>query len=177
MVDERLARAGTALARRHEVLAARRPVPSWEIRSPDGLSRRFGSGAPEFTIVVRDQRGAQVLADRDQLGVAQAYLEGSLDVEGDMAAALSMRDLFHDWHPIAQAGRFLGPLIHGQVSSDDRFISTHYDEDPEFFLTFMDSRHRCYSHALYEEADESLEDAMTRKMAFALAAIPVKPGE
>jgi cyclopropane-fatty-acyl-phospholipid synthase len=177
MIDELLVRAGVALGRRHGRLAALRAVPSWEIRSEDGLTRRFGEGQPSFTIVVRDRRGARALADRDQLGVATAYIQGWLDVEGDMAAALSMRDLFHDWHPILQASRFLGPLVRGQVRSDDRFIAMHYDDDPEFFLSFMDTRHRCYSHAVYRDADESLEDAMTRKMALALEAIEVKPGD
>jgi cyclopropane-fatty-acyl-phospholipid synthase len=177
MIEELVVRAGTALAERHGSLPRHRAVPSLEIRSPNGHVRRIGTDEPAFAIIVRDERGASALLARDQLAVALAYVEGSLDIDGDMVAALSARDLFHDRHLISQVRRFIGPLVRGQVASDRRFIAAHYDMDPEFFLSFMDSRHRCYSHAVYLDQAESLEDAMTRKLDLALEAIGVKPGD
>ena len=143
----------------------------------DGHSHTFGSGHPEFTILVKDSHGAKALASLDQFGVAVAYLNGSLDVEGDLAAALKMRDFFRDIHPIKWASQFVPALIHGRKASDRKAISSHYDEDSDFFLSFLDERHRCYTEGVFAYDDEPIEDAMTRKMDIALEAIGAKPGD
>ena len=57
-----------------------------------------------------DARGAKALATLDQFGVAVAYLEGWLDVDGDLAAALRMRRFFRDIHPIAWVSQFAPSL-------------------------------------------------------------------
>ena len=54
---------------------------------------------------------------------------------------------------------------------DRATISQHYDEDSEFFLTFLDRRHRCYTEGVFACDDEPLEDAMTRKMDLAIDAL------
>jgi cyclopropane-fatty-acyl-phospholipid synthase len=137
----------------------------------------FGSGEPLFTITITDPRGAKALAGLDQLGVAVAYLQGWLDVEGDLAEALKMRRFFTDFHPVAWVGRFLPALVRGRREDDRLAISHHYDEDSDFFLTFLDTRHRCYTQGVFASDDEPLEDAMTRKMDLALDAIAVRPGD
>jgi cyclopropane-fatty-acyl-phospholipid synthase len=138
---------------------------------------QFGSGEPAFTITVRDWRGAKALAGLDQFGVAVAYLEGWLDIDGDLAAALKIRQFFRDFHPVAWVSRFAPALIHGRKEHDRRSISAHYDEDSDFFLTFLDTRHRCYTEGVFAYDDEPLEDAMTRKMELALQALEIKPGD
>jgi cyclopropane-fatty-acyl-phospholipid synthase len=137
----------------------------------------FGSGEPAFTITVRDGRGARALAGLDQFGVAVAYLQGWLDVDGDLVAALRMRKFFKDFHPIAWFSQFAPALVRGRAEHDRRSISAHYDEDSEFFLTFLDNRHRCYTEGVFAYDDEPLEDAMTRKMELAVEALGVKPGD
>ena len=73
--------------------------------------------------------------------------------------------------------QFIPALIRGRVNSDKKAISHHYDEDSDFFLTFLDERHRCYTEGVFARDDEPLADAMTRKMDIALDAIGVKPGD
>ena len=68
-------------------------------------------------------------------------------------------------------------LIHGRKASDRRPISSHYDEDSDFFLSFLDERHRCYTEGVFAYDDEPIEDAMTRKMDIAIEAIGAKPGD
>lgn len=143
----------------------------------DGRRHVVGDGEPRFTITVRDPRAVPVLASLDQFQIAVAYLDGWLDIDGDMLAAMSMRFMFRDMHPVAYLSRFLTPLLAGQTAADRQFIASHYDEDPDFFQTFLDTRHRCYTHGLFAGDDEPLEDAMTRKMERALEAIDVGPGQ
>ncbi len=51
----------------------------------------------------------------------------------------------------------------------------HYDTDAEFFLLFLDARHRAYSQAVYLQDEEALEDAQTRKLDFTLEAVKARP--
>ncbi|GIH17384.1 class I SAM-dependent methyltransferase [Rugosimonospora africana] len=166
------------LQRRYQKFFADRPAIPFAVASgPGAAAHTFGSGDPAFTITVTDARGAKALAGLDQLGVAVAYLEGWLDVDGDLVAALKMRKFFHDVHPVAWVSQFAPALVRGKKEHDARSISAHYDEDSEFFLTFLDTRHRCYTEGVFEYDEESLEDAMTRKMDLAIEAIGVKPGD
>lgn len=167
----------SALQRRYETFFASRPGVPFAVAGPDGPARTLGAGDPQFTIVIKDERGAKALAALDQFAVAVAYLQGSLDVDGDLAAALRIRSFFSDRHPIAFLGRFVPALVRGRREDDRRSISHHYDEDSEFFLTFLDRRHRCYTEGVFASDDEPLEDAMTRKMDLALEAIGVEPGD
>jgi cyclopropane-fatty-acyl-phospholipid synthase len=163
--------------RYHSFFAGGPAIPFAVAPRPGAPAHAFGSGEPVFTITVTDPRGAKALAGLDQFGVAVAYLEGWLDVEGDLATALKMRRFFRDFHPVAWVSQFAPALIRGKREHDRRSISAHYDEDSEFFLTFLDTRHRCYTEGVFAYDDEPLEDAMTRKMDLAIEAIGVKPGD
>ncbi|MEV1289871.1 class I SAM-dependent methyltransferase [Micromonospora sp. NPDC049679] len=165
------------LQRRYDAFFAARPPVPFAVAPAGGPAHLFGAGEPQFTIRVTDARGAKALAALDQFAVAVAYLQGWLDVDGDLAAALRMRAFFTDFHPLAWVSRFGPALLRGGKEDDRRAISHHYDEESEFFLTFLDTRHRCYTEGVFAADDEPLEDAMTRKMDLALDAIGVKPGD
>jgi cyclopropane-fatty-acyl-phospholipid synthase len=156
--------------------ADREPV-SFAVQVPDGQNRAFGPDRPSFTIVAKDDEGVRALSSMDQLQVALAYLQGHLDLDGDMMAVLAMRRFFPDIHPIAWLSRFAPMVFRGKAEHDRRSISAHYDRESEFFLTFLDTRHRCYTEGVFVSDDEPLEDAMTRKMDLAIQAVGVKPGD
>jgi cyclopropane-fatty-acyl-phospholipid synthase len=132
---------------------------------------------PAFTISVLDERGAKALASLDQFQVAIAYLKGWIDLDGDLVTALAMRKFFPDFHPVAWLGRFTPALFQGGKEHDRKSISAHYDRESDFFMTFMDKRHRCYTQGVFASDDEPLEDAMTRKMDLAIDSLGLKPGD
>lgn len=163
------------LRRRHGEMAARGDAVPFAVRA-NGSAEAFGDGDPAFTFVVREPRALDALASLDGLLVAEAYLGGALDVEGDLERVLAMRDLFSDRHPFLYAWRFVQPRLFGRVRSDEGWIAAHYDADPDFFLRFLDTRHRAYSQGVYARDDEPLEDAVTRKLDFAREAAELRPG-
>jgi cyclopropane-fatty-acyl-phospholipid synthase len=173
--------AGTDLLRtlnkRYRAYFAHRAPVTFAVATHDGLKQTFGTGEPAFTITVADAKGARALTSLDQLQVAVAYLRGHLDVEGDLMAVLAMRRFFPDIHPIAWLARFAPGFLQGKAEHDRRAISAHYDRESDFFLTFMDKRHRCYTQGVFASDDEPLEDAMTRKMDIAIEAIGAQPGD
>jgi cyclopropane-fatty-acyl-phospholipid synthase len=151
---------------------------SFAVRLPDGSEHTVGpaGSAPEAVLVVVNRQGLEALGSFDLTRVAEAYLEGDLDAEGDLARLLAMRAILTDRHPVRYAAKFLRPLVRGQIKSDHDYIEHHYENDPDFYLAFLDRRHRAYSQGVFEHSDEPLEDAITRKLDFALAAIEVGPG-
>jgi len=176
-MDRRFQRLVSMLERRYDdFFAAGQHVP-FGLRLAGGPRHVFGSAEPAFTLVVQDRNAVAALSTLDLMAIGEAYLAGALDVEGDILRVLSLRDLFRDRHPLLWAWKFIRPLMYGQVKSDARFIAEHYDEDPDFFLTFLDGRHRCYSQGVFEHDDEPLEAGIRRKLDFALDAIGVREGE
>lgn len=166
------------LQRRYQTFfAGRTPVSFAVVPAPGAAAHTFGPDEPVYTISVSDERGAKALASLDQFGVAVAYLNGWLDVDGDLITALKMRTFLRDFHPVAWASQFLPALIRGKREHDRRSISAHYDEDSDFFLTFLDTRHRCYTEGVFAYDDEPIEDAMTRKMDLAIEALGIGPGD
>jgi cyclopropane-fatty-acyl-phospholipid synthase len=167
----------SALDKRYRRYFAHRLPVSFAVQTPQGQRHTFGPDQPLFAIAANDDEGARALSSMDQLQVALAYLQGHLDIDGDMMAALAMRKFFPDLHPVAWLSRFAPMLLRGAGEHDRRSISAHYDRESDFFLTFLDNRHRCYTQGVFASDDEPLEDAMTRKMDLAIEAIGAKPGD
>lgn len=160
--------------RRHAAIEGATP---FALRLLDGSETVIGDGVPDVTLVVTSPTGLDALASFDLATAGEAYLHGDLDVEGDLASMLGMRELFKDRHPLSYAGRFVKPLLRGQVRSDHEYIAHHYEEDPAFFLAFLDRRHRCYSQGVFAHPDESLEDAISRKLAYAVEVTGLQEGD
>jgi cyclopropane-fatty-acyl-phospholipid synthase len=151
-------------------------APSFAIRAPDGQSRTFGSASPSFTLAASNTDAMYALSTMDGLAIAESYLNGNIELEGDVESALRVRDIFTDPHPMVSAWHMLWPRLRGQQQTDKDHISHHYDIDADFFLSFLDKRHRCYSHGIFGSDDESLEDGISHKLDFAVDSVEVKPG-
>ncbi|MGD2116432.1 MAG: class I SAM-dependent methyltransferase [Acidobacteriota bacterium] len=150
----------------------------FELRMPDRTSWPIGDGGePAFTVSITSDRGRAALEAFDELSVAEAYMDGDLDIEGNMLAALKARPILGDRRPLKYLwATYLEPLLRGQARSDKRWIASHYDIDPEFFLLWLDPRIRGYSHGFFTHDDEPLADGMERKFRYAFDACGIEPG-
>lgn len=155
-------------------LADQVSVP-FEIRLSGDRSYRFGKGEPAVQVIVKEQQGLAALSGLDELKICEAYMNGSLDVVGDMLGFVSLREMLNDNHPLHTLWRRIAPMFIGREQTDRQAIASHYDFDSEFYLTFMDPT-RCYSQAVFEHDDEPLELAQQRKLEFAIDACKLKPG-
>jgi cyclopropane-fatty-acyl-phospholipid synthase len=149
----------------------------FRLRFADGSEHRLGDADPAFTLSIHNDRGMAAVRSLDRMRACEAFFRGDLDVEGDFLALVSLRDVFSDRHPVLSAGRFVTARVLGQITSDKRSIAKHYDYGPEFYLLFLDSRHRCYSQAVFARDDEPLEDAVRRKLDYAIEATGLRPGD
>ncbi|WP_136514864.1 class I SAM-dependent methyltransferase [Geomonas edaphica] len=141
-----------------------------------GCSYQFGDAPPLISFTINDRNGLAALCSFDELKFCEAYMSGSIDIEGDMLQLPGFRSILTDRHVLDYLLSRMLPLFIGQTHTNQKAIARHYERDEDFFLTFMDAT-RCYSQAVFERDDEKLETAQLRKLEFALSSCLVKPGD
>jgi cyclopropane-fatty-acyl-phospholipid synthase len=149
----------------------------FEMSFPDGEVLRFGQGAPSFRVTLKNQNAVRAITGLDQVKFADAYMAGDIDLDGDMLRPFELRETLGDTHLVMTAWRFLQPLLFGQVRTNKAAITSHYDIDPEFFLSLLDPITPCYTQGVYLSADESLDVATTRKFDYCFERLQLKPGD
>ncbi len=149
----------------------------FDVVLPDGRRETFGKGAPTFQLTIRNKNGLRAVTGLDEGRIADAYLNGDLDLDGDMIKPFELRGSMKDFHLITEAWRYIQPLIFGQVKTNKAAISSHYDIDSDFFLAFLDPTHPMYTQGIYESADDTLADATKRKFDYAFEKLKLKPGD
>jgi cyclopropane-fatty-acyl-phospholipid synthase len=156
------------------------------------------------TVVIAHRRALRrLLWQPDELGLAQAYVTGELDVDGDLVegftriwSAARERDLHLEKPPARDLARAaLTALRLGAVGTkpkapasqakltgglhsllrDRAAISHHYDLSNEFYALILDE-HMAYSSAYWVNPDGSLEDAQEEKLAMVCRKIGLQPG-
>lgn len=153
-------------------------VPAFELELPDGTAHRLGRAGerPVFRLRVRTRAGLRALLSADECRIGEAYMREDLDFEGPFLAALELRTLLSDTHPLWSVWRFLQPLLLGRVRSDKRWVARHYDYGNDLYFAFLDREHRLYSQALFAADDEPLEAAARRKLDYIMRACRLRPG-
>jgi cyclopropane-fatty-acyl-phospholipid synthase len=154
---------------------ANSPVP-FELVFPDGHRLPFGKGAPRFVTTLRNRNAVRALASMDEGRIGDAYVRGDLDIEGDMLQPFQLRHGMADRHHVLTLWRFLQPLILGQVRTNRRAIASHYDIDPDFFLSFLDREYPLYTQGMFLSSEESLAVATRRKLDFCYDQLHLQPG-
>ena len=144
---------------------------------PDGVARRFGQGAPSFCVRLKNRNAVRAITSLDQVKFADAYLAGDIDIDGDMLRPFELRGSMGDLHPLMTAWRFLQPLLLGQVRTNKAVITSHYDIDAEFFLSFLDPKVPCYTQGVFTNASEKLDVAAVRKFDYCFEKLRLKPGD
>jgi len=147
-----------------------------EVRLWGGRTYRFGAGEPAVKILVKDRKGLSALRRLNELRICEAYMNGNLDVQGDMLGFASLRPGLHDCRPLHDLWQRVAPWLVGRIKTDRHAIAAHYDFASDFYLRFLDPT-RCYSQAVFEQDDEPLETAQRRKLDFAIDACRLEPGD
>jgi cyclopropane-fatty-acyl-phospholipid synthase len=124
----------------------------FEICLPTGRVQSFGRGAPSFRVVLKNRHAVRAIASLDEGRFADSYLAGDIDLDGDMLRPFELRKSMGDFHLLTSAWRFVQPLLFGQTRTNRSAISSHYDIDPDFFLSLLDPVTPCYTQGIYESA-------------------------
>jgi cyclopropane-fatty-acyl-phospholipid synthase len=157
------------------------------LRFWDGSELR-GDDVSDRVVILRDPSAlAHLLRSPGQLGLARAWVEGSLDIEGDLESVLRARGAFAgvrvsppDRARLAAAAlRALGPRalkpppippiearLHGRrhwLTRDRDAVRHHYDVSNRFYQLVLGPT-MVYSCAYFDTPDGTLEAAQERKL-------------
>ena len=139
----------------------------FSLELPNGDKREFGEGKPEFEVFLHTEKAVKSVSSLDEANIAESFLQGEIDIEGNMISPFALRSSLDDRHPIVTAWRFIQPMIFGQVHTNKAAIKSHYDVDVNLFLSFLDPVLPAYSQGVYDNDQENLETALRRKFNYA----------
>ena len=149
---------------------------TWGDHGHSGLSLGDFS-EPTVRMRVRDAAALPLLMQPTLETLGQAYVEGLIDVEGEL------RDILAVAHGLADAASVGEQAVarprrrtdHSRALDSDA-IRYHYDVSNEFYAQWLDPA-MVYSCAYFERGDESLALAQQKKIDHILTKVRLQPGQ
>ena len=145
-----------------------------EVELPSGRQLRIGSGVPRFRVVVHTPAALRRL---DELSLSQAYINGDIDLEGDILAVMDLRKVLEDRLGVSATARLLWELFFlPWTLVNRRATQHHYTLGDDFYLCFTDRQYHFYSHGIFHDDNETLEQASEHKLEQMFEGLCLKPG-
>jgi cyclopropane-fatty-acyl-phospholipid synthase len=162
----------------------------------------FEIAAPTFTLVIKDPIVLrQLVLGRSPLPLANAYINGLVEVEGNFFDAVGVKRYFENfnftlaqrWELLRDAWRLpsrprsipyspfdaqhAADFAHQHSKhSDQAAIAFHYDVSNLFYKLWLD-KEMVYSCAYFESEDDTLDQAQRNKLDHICRKLRLKPGE
>jgi cyclopropane-fatty-acyl-phospholipid synthase len=139
---------------------------------------------PEATMRIHNRRTQRRLLWRPALALGEAYMDGTLTVEGgDLFPLMDLfnRNIFRaGYNPLSQLQRILTwPLrllpAANSLSRARRNAAYTYDLDVAFYRLFLD-KHMQYTCGYFPKGTETLEEAQEEKMLHLASKLLLRPG-
>jgi cyclopropane-fatty-acyl-phospholipid synthase len=146
------------------------------VHAPGMAPLRIGAHPEAAAAIFRTPEAVDALVRGDHLALAEAYLEGAIDLEGDLSEVLKVTEVIElDEAPGQRLRLLLALLVRGRRVLNRESVAFHYDRPPEFFLPWLE-RWRSYSHGFWLGPDDDPSAAQARKMQHAIDALGLAPG-
>lgn len=149
---------------------------AFSIETMEGKSITIGREKPEFKIIIKNKNGLRAIKSLNELKVAEAYIKGDLDLEGDFIKALSIRNTLADRNTWIKVWRRLAPMIFGRVRLNPKWVAKHYDLN-NIQLILIDKKYNTYTPGIYESDNDSLEEGAERKLDITFQSLRLKPDD
>lgn len=136
---------------------------------------KIGEGKPEFVVNFKKQVSMHSLITSTSLALGEAYMNGDLEVEGDLYHALN--------HFLGQMGKFstdekaLKKLIFTPMSrkNQQKEVQSHYDIGNDFYKLWLDDT-MSYSCGYFQNESDTLEQAQAGKVDYILKKLNLEEG-
>jgi cyclopropane-fatty-acyl-phospholipid synthase len=143
-----------------------------------GLEKAFAPPTQQKVFIKVLSKAALPYLLRPSLSnLGEAYVEGLIDVEGDLADIVSMAHQLakRSLKPEGLLGRVAHRYAHSQ--RDDKVaIEHHYDVSNEFYRLWLDPE-MVYSCAYFAHGDETLAEAQLKKLDHILTKVRAQPND
>lgn len=136
---------------------------------------KIGEGAPEFVVNFKKPVSVNALITSTSLALGEAYMNGDLEIEGDLYYALN--------HFLGQMGKFstdekaLKKLIFTSMSrkNQQKEVQSHYDIGNDFYKLWLDDS-MSYSCGYFQNESDTLEQAQAGKVDYILKKLNLEEG-
>ena len=140
-----------------------------------GKEYRIGDGEPAFTVIFHKEIPLTALTTSTSLALGEAYMDGDLEIEGDLYNALD--------HFLGQMGKFstdesaLKKLIFSSTGkkNQEKEVQSHYDIGNDFYKLWLDET-MSYSCGYFLHEDDSLYQAQVNKVDYILKKLHLSQG-
>ncbi|MDW2799091.1 cyclopropane-fatty-acyl-phospholipid synthase family protein [Clostridium boliviensis] len=140
-----------------------------------GTSYLIGAGHPVFTVSMKEDINTRDLMTSTSLALGEAYIKGTLDIEGDLFQAL---DHFMGQMAVFTADqKKLKNLIFTSLSkkNQEKEVASHYDIGNDFYSLWLDDT-MSYSCGYFKTDQDTLYDAQCNKVERILKKLYLKEG-
>lgn len=153
-----------------------------QLELPDGTV--VGPADPKVRFVARDKSALAHLAEGAVGVLGQDYVEGRIDIQGNMRDVMAAAAALLPGSPVdAARGGWLTDLVRKVISvwrhsveRDAKQIEFHYDLSDEFYAMWLDPR-RVYSCAYYRTPEMNLAQAQEAKLDHICRKLRLQAGE
>lgn len=136
---------------------------------------QIGEGSPMFTVRIHKEIPLEDLITSTSLALGEAYMNGDLEVEGDLYFALD--------HFLGQMGKFstdkkaLNKLIFTATNKkhQQKEVQSHYDLGNDFYKLWLDET-LSYSCGYFRSEEDTLYQAQQNKVDYILKKLYLKEG-
>ncbi len=150
-----------------------------EITYWNGETKKFGTAEPVAKITIKTEKVFKDMMGQLSLGFGENYIEGNIEIEGDMLQILRMETMPH-LKKIKPSLRVLKDIAINRLftlnsikQSKDN-IEAHYDLGNDFYKLFLDESFT-YSCGYFKDWDNNtLEDAQNNKYELILRKLNIK---
>ncbi len=128
-------------------------------------------------LTVHHPKALRTLAYPSMGGLARAYVEGQVDIAGEVQDILRLGESLCQAEVCREGrGSAAWKWWRHTRARDRRNIAYHYDVSNDFYGLWLD-RNRVYSCAYFEAQDDSLDTAQERKLDLICRKLMLRPGE
>jgi len=153
-----------------------------QLELPDGTV--VGQSDPQVRFVARDKAALAHLAEGAVGVMGQDYVEGRIDIQGNMRHVMQSAAALLPGSPVdAARGGWLTELVRKVISvwrhsieRDAKQIEFHYDLSDDFYALWLDPR-RVYSCAYYRAPDMNVAQAQEAKLDHICRKLRLQAGE
>jgi cyclopropane-fatty-acyl-phospholipid synthase len=155
---------------------------SFALRLPDGRVLNAGDGPPRFTMVLHSDAVLLAVTLRGHMGLLEAYIDQTLDVEGDFAAAMAAgmaAGLDSRPDPLNRLENGLLELRQSNRDADQARSNarSHYGLPEAFYRLWLDDPLKLYTCAYWPEGTATLEEAQRLKVDHVCRKLRLGPGD
>ena len=123
----------------------------------------IGEGEPTFTVDLKEPIPVSKLMESTSIALGEAYMDGTLVIEGDLYYALN--HFLGQMDSFSTSGDVLSKLTHNPLTKKKQAeeVQSHYDIGNDFYKLWLDDT-MCYSCAYFKNPGDTLYQAQVNKV-------------